>query len=661
MENFEKAIDRPIKTDEEDILGFKNISSKIAESIKDFPGGQKTFTISIEGEWGSGKTSLANLVENKIKDEVIFIHFNPWTVENFEQLTKYFFSELIKEIARNNFDAKLKEDILKDLEKLAKLIIPNSISFEVLGFNLGYNLNKQSKEKTLYELKDTINRYLQKMDKKIIIVVDDIDRLTDKETETFFRLIKGIADFDNLIYILLYDKQIVANSLEKFKSEKGEKYLDKTVQYSISIPKPFNGQIINMLRKKLEQILKHLEKIGKKYIYSKDDKYRLYIIDKYVKNLRDLNKITAIMSFEYPAICENVNLVDYLIISLIRIHNIALYNSIKNNRESYIGRSYIAIEKSHEIVLKNFKKEGKFLDCRGLLEVIFPIFSDDYTSYQIQDTHKNKPLASKIYFDNYFAFDPSSNTISTKEYNEIKDLMFSDKKDEFIENIIRLNDNDKSRLFINMLYQIDFENLKNFDDVIYNGIINAFSIVENREVRYASQYFKFGLRLFGKLKDKNIIYDIFKDERISLLMKADILYEYQKVGDKFLTDAEFDKLNLEVKSEFEKLTLKEITDNKYLSGIKILRYIQHYELSDMHKEIKEKFLTKKWFFKILNLFKYHQHSLSEDQYFISKKFMQKFLSSNKKKIDNYIKKLDVENLSNAEKNLIDMWHKKENV
>jgi predicted KAP-like P-loop ATPase len=74
--------------------------------------------------------------------------------------------------------------------------------------------------------------------------------------ETFFRLIKGIADFDNLIYILLYDKQIVANSLEKFKSEKGEKYLDKIVQYPIHVPKPFNGQLIEILNNNLKKIQK---------------------------------------------------------------------------------------------------------------------------------------------------------------------------------------------------------------------------------------------------------------------------------------------------------------------------------------------------------------------------------------------------------------------
>ena len=81
-----------------------------------------------------------------------------------------------------------------------------------------------------------MTNYLKDLESKILIVVDDIDRLTDSETEIFFRLIKGIADFDNLIYLLLFDKVIVSNSLKTFKNEDGEKYLDKIIQYSISIP-----------------------------------------------------------------------------------------------------------------------------------------------------------------------------------------------------------------------------------------------------------------------------------------------------------------------------------------------------------------------------------------------------------------------------------------
>ncbi|MDR2099221.1 MAG: AAA family ATPase [Campylobacteraceae bacterium] len=680
MEDFEKAIDRPISKDEKDILGFKQISNKIAEAIKAFPHAEKTFIISIEGEWGSGKTSLANLVENKIKKDVILVHFNPWMINDFEQLTKYFFSELIKEIIRDDFDAKLKEDILKDIKKLLNILNVRNIlefGFEFFGFSIFSKICKffksknTSEKETLYELKERINSYLQKIPKKIVIVIDDIDRLTDKEIETFFRLIKGVADFDNIIYVLLYNKHVVARSLEKFKSENGEKYLDKIVQYQISVPKPFDGQLINILHNNLEQIIKNLEKAEKTYIFNEYDKDRLNrfynskCIGKFVKNLRDLNKIIAIMNFEYPIICENVNFVDYLILSLIRVHNSDLYNSIKNNHKSYIAtkEALMEIDNIKREILEDSEKEGKFSEYRELLEIIFPLFlNKNSTHYQANNTHKNRPLANITYFDNYFTFTLSPKIISTKKYNKIKNLMFSNKQNEFRENIIILYNDNKSHIFIEMFYEIDFDNTDISDDEIHNAILNIFYIIYMKNINNYSQnmvneYFEFGFKLLGKLKGKNRIDDIFNDKRVPLLIKANILYRYKKdkntLENKFLTNKQFDRLNLKIKSEFEKLTLKDILDNGDLREIKVLDYIEQYGLlENISAEIKEKiFSSKEWFFKILNFFK-------NDQYLIDKQIMlDTFLPLDE--INDYMKNLNIKNLTDYEKELINIWNAKE--
>ncbi|MDR1007266.1 MAG: KAP family NTPase [Campylobacteraceae bacterium] len=669
-----KAIDKPTREDEEDILGFENISYKIADSIKAFPNGEKTFTIAIEGEWGSGKTSLMNLVENKIKDNVTLVYFNPWMVSDVEQLTKYFFAELIKELIRIDFDIKLKEDILKDVGTFVKTITPDSISFELFGFGVNYEIDKQAKEKTLYELKSTINGYLKKLDKKIVIIIDDIDRLTNKETETLFRLIKGIADFDNIIYMLLYDKQVVANSFEEFKNEKGEKYLDKIIQYSISVPRPFSGQLMQELDKKMGQILENLKKDKKKNIFTKNDEYRWYVIrkykhiDKYIKSLRDLNKIITIMSFEYPMVCEDVNFIDYFMISLIKLNNVALYNSIKNNPESYIAIKEVLkeISDTKREILENFEKDGRFLDHKELLGIIFPVFSK---SYQIDNIHKNKPLASAAYFDNYFAFDPSLNTISHKEYRTIKDLMFNTKQKEFRESIIQLDNKGKSRMFIDMFYEIDFDNLNISDDKLYNGTINIFSVVYLVKEGIYDEYMKlihidpdfiyiqFGLNLLDKLKDKKRIDNVFENKQILLLTKSYILYDYKEQKKQFLTDEHFNILYSKVKSEFEKLTLEEIFNNKDLKGIKVLHHMKQYGLFDnisvKFREII--FSSNEWFFKILNLFKYWQQSSSGNKYLINKEFIKEV--SPIEEIDTYIKTLNTKSLTKKEKELLDVWHR----
>jgi len=121
---------------------------------------------------------------------------------------------------------KWNEDIKKDIQNFVNKLLPEEVTFKTHFVNAKYRVKADNKI-SLEELKSKINDYLKKLDKKIVIVIYDIDRLTDKEIEFIFRLTKGIADFDNLIYILLYDKNVISKSLQKFKSENGEKISKK--------------------------------------------------------------------------------------------------------------------------------------------------------------------------------------------------------------------------------------------------------------------------------------------------------------------------------------------------------------------------------------------------------------------------------------------------
>ncbi|MCK5678967.1 MAG: AAA family ATPase, partial [Flavobacteriaceae bacterium] len=255
--NIVQHLDIPKENIKDDKLNFAPFANRIAKGILNYTQ-QETLIFSIEGQWGSGKTTLINFIKRDIEDETIILHFNPWLIVDIEVLVEQFLEELLKTIINNSWKVKALEEVLPELKKTfksyARMIVKVIPDINVEG-NIGFlkidskvklssladRFEENKEELTLHELKEKINGYLDKLgNKKIVIIVDDIDRLTDKETEFIFRLTKGIADFNNLIYILLYDKTIVSKSLQTFKQEDGEKYLEKIVQYSLSVPKPHN-------------------------------------------------------------------------------------------------------------------------------------------------------------------------------------------------------------------------------------------------------------------------------------------------------------------------------------------------------------------------------------------------------------------------------------
>ncbi len=110
--------DKPIETEEDDLLGRKRFSQHLAKALLDWKE-QESLVIAIYGEWGSGKSSVINLAIENIKkseqnNKPTIIEFNPWIFSEEDSLGKHFFYEIAKEL-------EIKNDTEKDLRIAKKL------------------------------------------------------------------------------------------------------------------------------------------------------------------------------------------------------------------------------------------------------------------------------------------------------------------------------------------------------------------------------------------------------------------------------------------------------------------------------------------------------------------------------------------------------------
>ncbi|EAH7181599.1 NTPase, partial [Campylobacter coli] len=225
---------------------------------------EDSITFGIIGDWGSGKTSFVNMTLEDFKDDenFIIVKFNPWNISTRKKLISDFFTTLAKEIRKASFP-KFKIKNLKKIYSHAKFKflseVPNKLEDLSLLFKMSSymiadpvasvamsrassiinNFNKllSVEKKGLDEIKNEINTALLNIDIKIIIVIDDLDRLADTDIQEIFQLVRSIADFKNTIYILSYDEEIVSKALDKIQKDKGGKYIEKIVQVPIKLPK----------------------------------------------------------------------------------------------------------------------------------------------------------------------------------------------------------------------------------------------------------------------------------------------------------------------------------------------------------------------------------------------------------------------------------------
>ena len=237
--------DRPIESKDQDEFNRINFAESLSVQLKNAPK-DDSLVAALLGPWGSGKSSILNLVENCIDNELTILRFNPWYFSGAKDLIEQFFREISAQL-KSKSDSVL-ESIGDSLIKYCGLLKPISIipflgegfkevagAGEIIGKLLTYQ--RDSLKNSLYDQKKHIQEELKKVDKKIIVFIDDIDRLAPEEVKELFRLIRLVADFPNMIYFLSFDREKIERYLSIGQDEQfGKEYLEKIYQISYDVP-----------------------------------------------------------------------------------------------------------------------------------------------------------------------------------------------------------------------------------------------------------------------------------------------------------------------------------------------------------------------------------------------------------------------------------------
>ena len=230
----EYSSDAPVKTPEEDKFSRWPFAERVAKVIANRKD-PSSIIIGLYGTWGDGKTSVLNFIETALEenDHVVCIRFNPWRYGSEEQLLERFFFDIA-----NAIDAAIVTSGEKIRQFLDKVVVPIG---EASGSKaIGEGISKFLTGPNLIQLRERIETALETAEKRVVIFVDDIDRLEKEEIHATFRLVKLTADFKNTAYVLAFDDGVVSAALqERYASRTGNagrSFLEKIIQVPLHLP-----------------------------------------------------------------------------------------------------------------------------------------------------------------------------------------------------------------------------------------------------------------------------------------------------------------------------------------------------------------------------------------------------------------------------------------
>ncbi len=448
----------PIESSAEDKLGRGSFAEMVARGIN-AARTTESQVFAIYGPWGSGKSSLKPLVLEKLKQkqsEVNYVEFNPWQSGNSDEITIEFFKTVREGLSNSenarayiaNWDGYL--SCLKAgriAERILKATPAGGAVEAVKTIAEGFGANILE-EPTIAKQKATLKQAFESLESPLLVIIDDIDRLTTDEICTLFQLIKANADFPKLNYLLLFDREIVELALNKVSSDHGKDYLEKIVQFGFTLPPARKNHLDRIFFAELKdyfQIFNCSELVHMARLSSVHDE----VISNYLTTPRKLFRFLEVVYYQlsiHKGESFEANPVDVIILESIKMFEPDAYSRIPRSCSRINARlredatafidDLLKIEKKHNHDRRNY--------LNILLRSLFGYNNDDlYNPQWIRE----KKVCSQIHFSRYFHCGLEPDEISDSEiqyflqlssYNEIVEQLTKYSCDNKLENAIYL-------------------------------------------------------------------------------------------------------------------------------------------------------------------------------------------------------------------------------
>ena len=257
--------DAPIKTSAEDEFSRGAYVRMLSTLIMSSPNEREARYIGIYAPWGDGKTSVRFLLEERIRSDygensAIIVDFSPWQYPESADIRMLFFERLANAVAKAGCD-----DVSKMSSLVAKYFAMTRINRSVGPLHDVIDWLRKlfvfgvfSEESLTADFRGLLST----MEKKVVVVVDDLDRLSKDETCRVIRFLKANGDLPNITYLILADEAYLANAVaglvarsDKTEIECGREYLKKIIPLRCPLPPITGNRLLTNFKQRLASLL----------------------------------------------------------------------------------------------------------------------------------------------------------------------------------------------------------------------------------------------------------------------------------------------------------------------------------------------------------------------------------------------------------------------
>lgn len=349
--NNNSAADKPLQ------VGTANRNDKLsrgayvkaAVSVINRANNTEGIVTSVEGTWGSGKSSTLSMIEEMLlanDPSAVIVHFNPWLVGGRDALLQKFLSTLASSIKMKKDTGELAKTAAKAIEDYSKAfdviqLIPAAQPYAAVAratvSGLGSLLKFFGKNKGIEEQKERVEKALREFSRPIIVFIDDIDRLFPLEVFEMVRIIKAVGEFPRVAYVLAWDPAYVNQALASAQIPNADSYLDKIVQVRMPLPRLSISAKAKLLN---DALLELSESACASYFPNQDvRRTRLYYtgFGTLLEQPRDVIRVFNSVALIEPGLRGEIVLADIIALCALMVKAPAVFELLKKSPRFFVA------------------------------------------------------------------------------------------------------------------------------------------------------------------------------------------------------------------------------------------------------------------------------------------------------------------------------------